>query len=123
MFGLIKKIFVALLINIFNTSNHMKRVSLSNKKFEIQPTLINLHPNEYSQEFHYYPFAVKLDRCVGSCNTLNDISNKVYVPNKTEDLNLGVFNMNTGINESKTLTKHISCKCKCKFDGRKSMVE
>ena len=27
--------------------------------------------------------------------------------------------MITGINESKTLTKHISCKCKCKFDGRK----
>ena len=36
----------------------------------IQPTLINLHPNECSQEFHYYPFAVKLDRCVRSCNTL-----------------------------------------------------
>ena len=29
-----------------------------------QPTLFNLHPNEYSQEFHYYPFAVKLDRYV-----------------------------------------------------------
>ena len=27
--------------------------------------------------------------------------------------------MITGINESKTLSKHISCKCKCKFDGRK----
>ena len=27
--------------------------------------------------------------------------------------------MITGINESKTLTKHVSCKCKCKFDGRK----
>ena len=27
--------------------------------------------------------------------------------------------MITGINESKTLTKHISCECKCKFDGRK----
>ena len=26
--------------------------------------------------------------------------------------------MITGINESKTLTKHISCECKCKFDGR-----
>ena len=25
----------------------------------------------------------------------------------------------TGINESKALTKHISCKCKCGFDGRK----
>ena len=38
----------------------------------IQPTLINLHPNECKQEFHYYLFAIKLDKCVGSCNTLND---------------------------------------------------
>ena len=27
--------------------------------------------------------------------------------------------MITGINESKTLTKHILCECKCKFDGTK----
>ena len=26
--------------------------------------------------------------------------------------------MITGINESKTLTNHISCECKCKFDRR-----
>ena len=42
------------------------------KNCNIQPTLINLHPNEYSQQLHYYPFAVKLNKCVGSCNTLND---------------------------------------------------
>ena len=41
----------------------------------IQPTLNNLHPSKYSQEFHYYSFAVKLDRCVGNCNNLNDLSN------------------------------------------------
>ena len=91
----------------------------NNQKWEIQPTLINLHPNEYNQEFYYYPFPVKLDRCVGSCNNVNDLSNKVCVPNKTEDLNLRVFNMITGINVSKTLTKDILCKCKCKFDGKK----
>ena len=68
-----------------------------------QPTVINSHPNEHSQEFHCYPFAVKLDRCVGICNTLNDLSNIVCVPNKTEDLNLRVFNIITGINQSKTL--------------------
>ena len=85
----------------------------------IPPTLINLHPIEYSQEFHYYPFAVKLGRCFGSCNTLNDLSNKVRIPNKTETLNLSLFNVITGIKESKTLAKHISCECKCKFDGRK----
>ena len=28
-----------------------------------QSTLVNLHPNEYSQECHYYLFVVKLDVC------------------------------------------------------------
>ena len=73
-------------------------VSLINQKSMTQPTPINLHPNEYSQEFHYYPFLVNLDRCVGSFNTLNDLSNKVCVSNKTEDLTLSVFSMITGIN-------------------------
>ena len=62
-----------------------------------QHSLINLHPIEYSQEFHYYSFAVKLDRCVKSCNCLNDLSNKVCVPNQIEDLHLSVFNMITRI--------------------------
>ena len=77
----------------------------------IQPTLINLHSNEYSQQFHYYPFTVKLDRL-----EVNDLFNKVCLPNKTEDLNLSVVNIIIGINESNTLIKHISYECKCKFD-------
>ena len=85
MFGLIKKMFIGLLISIVNTSNHKKCVLLSHQKCMTQPTLIHLDPNEYSQEFHYYPFVVKLGRCVGDCNTLNDLSSKVCVPNKTED--------------------------------------
>ena len=79
MFGLIKKMFMRLLVSIVNASNHIKCVSLSNQKCMTPPTLINLHSNEYSTEFHYYPlllFAFKLDRCVGSCNTLNDSFNK-----------------------------------------------
>ena len=111
--------FIGLLSGLINASNHTKCVSLSIQKCVIQLTLINLHPNEYSQELHYYPFAVNLDRCVGSCSTLNDLLNKVCVSNKTEDLKISMFNMITGINESKTLTKHISCQSKCKLDGRK----
>ena len=78
-----------------------------------QPNLINLHPNEYTQGLRYYPFAV------GSCNTLNDLSNKICVANGTKDLNASVFNIITGISESKILTKHVSCECKCKFKSRK----
>ena len=61
-----------------------------------QPSLISVHPNECIEGLHYYPFAVNLDKYTGICNTLNDLSNKVCVPNKTEHLNLI-----TGINESK----------------------
>ena len=109
MFGITTKMCILLLCIIVNADNHTKRVSLNNRKCEIQPTLIHLYLNEYSKEFHKYPFAVKLDKCVGSCNTLNDLSDKLCVPNNTEDLNLSVFNMITGLNESKTLTKDISC--------------
>ena len=53
------------------------------------------------------------------CNTLNDLSSKLCIPNKTEDLNLGVFNIITGINESKILSKDVWCKCECKFGNRR----
>ena len=109
MFGLIKKMFIRLLTDLLNGSNHRKCVSLSNQKCMIQSTFINLNPNEYSQELHNYPFTVKLERCVGSYNTLNGLSNNACVLNKREYLNLRMFNMITGINKSKTLTKHISC--------------
>ena len=104
MFGIIKQIFIELLSGLVSTSNNIKYVSLSNQKCEIEPTFIDSHPNDYSQEFHCYSFTVKLDKCVASCNTLDDLSNKVCVPNKTENLNLNMFNMITGINKSKTLT-------------------
>ena len=96
MFRLIKKIIIGLLAVPVNGSNHTKCVSLSNQQFMTY---------EYSKESHYSLFVVKLDGCVGSRNNINDFSNKVCVPNKAEDLNLSMFNMIAGINESKNINK------------------
>ena len=63
---MIKKLFVMLLTSIVSAFNHTECVLLSNQKCMTQPTLINLYPNECSQELPYYPFVVNLDRCVGS---------------------------------------------------------
>ena len=71
MSELIKKFFSGLSTSLVSASSHAVCISLSNQKCEIHLIRINLHPNEYSQELHYYPFAVKLDRCVGSCDSLN----------------------------------------------------
>ena len=44
-----------------------------------------------------------------SYNSHDDLSNRVCVPNKTENLNIHVFNLITGKNESKISTKDILC--------------
>ena len=63
----------------------------------------------------YYLFMVELGRCNGSCNTLEDPSLRICIANKTEGINLNVFNVITIVNDSKILTKYTSCKRKCKF--------
>ena len=88
-----------------------------------QPTLINLHPNEYSQESYYYPFAVKLDRCVGGCNILNDLSNKGCVSNKTKDLKSKFVQHDYKNKWMEKINKtYMSRECKCIFDGRKGYI-
>ena len=55
-------------------------------RYAIRNVSLNLH----------YPFAVKLDKCVWSCNTVKDLSNRLCVSHKTEDLNRDVFNIIVG---------------------------
>ena len=43
---------------------------------------------------------------------------KYVFQKKTDNGILNVFNIITDINQSKILTKHISCESKCKFDGK-----
>ena len=106
--------------NIY-ASNHTKCVSLRNPMCFVKQFILFLliYVLMNAAKNFYYPFLVKLARCIGSCNTVNDLSNKICIPSKTGDLDLSVCNMITGTNESKTLTRHISCECNCKFDGTK----
>ena len=118
MFGIIKKMHIVLLsskVDAYNIQNVLGKV-IKNVKFNL--LLLTYILMNTVKNFTTYPFSIKLNRFVGSWNTLNDLSNKLCIPNKTEDLKLSVFNMITRVNESKTLTKDISCKCKCKFDSR-----
>ena len=42
---------------------------------------------------------------------------KYVFPKKTKDINVKVFNMITNKNAAKTMEKHISRDCKCKFNS------
>ena len=83
--------FIGLLGNVVYASNYTKCISLKNYQCMIQPTLVYFHPNEYGHELCYHSFAVNLDGCVESCNTLNDLSNRLCVPDKAENLKFNVL--------------------------------
>ena len=91
-------------------SDRTKCLSLNDEPFMIRPTLISLNP----VELKYHPFMINLDQCNGSCNVL---SPKKGVPKETKDINVKALNMTTNKKEVKTMTKHISCYCKCKLNS------
>ena len=66
-------------------------------------------------ELRYYPVMINLDKCSGRCKSVDDLSTRACVANKTKDVNVKVFNTITNKNESKRMLKHISCDCKRKF--------
>ena len=53
-----------------------------------RPILIDSNPDEHNVGLNYYTFMVHLDRYNGSCNSFNDCSDKICVPNQTGDANL-----------------------------------
>ena len=85
MIGFIKELLLALLTRIAKASNHTKYVPLNNQQCMTKPCLINLYLMNIVKD------CVTVH--VGSRKTLNDLSNRVSVPNKVEDLNSSDLNM------------------------------
>ena len=111
MFSLIKQVLIVLLS--FSRSLPIKCVSSNNESRMIRLCLIDLN----LLECKYYPSMISLDKYSGSSNSVDDLSTKICVPNKTKDINVTMFNMITKKNEAKKMVKHISCDCKCKFNS------
>ena len=72
-------------------------MSLNNEPCKITSSLINLN----YVEFNCSLFMISLDKCSRSCNTLREISGKLCVPNKIENVKFNVSNLITRTNESK----------------------
>ena len=55
-------------------------------------------------------------KCVGSSNTINDPYAQVCVSNKVKSMNVKVFDLMSGLNETRFLVQHESCDCKCRLN-------
>ena len=111
MFSLIRQVFIVLLsFSFFLACDWTKCLFLNDETCMVRPTLIDLN----LFELKYYSFIISLDKCTGSYNYL---SPKICVPKETKDINVKTFNKLTNKSEAKTMTKHILCDCKYKFNN------
>ena len=122
MFGFIEKLFIGLLsvypIGSFGASlasnykEPIKCVSLNNKPCKARKTLIKIN----SDKALFYPFTVSANNCSGSCNTFDDSYSWICVRNKVKNLNLKVFNLMSGVNETRFIVQHESCNFECELN-------
>ena len=78
MSGFIKKCFFTVMTFInFNLSNlnSLEYVSMNNQECKIRTEIINFNTNEPL----FYPYSFKINKCKGSCNTINGPCAKICV--------------------------------------------
>ena len=64
----------------------------------------------------FFPFSIKTSECSGSGNNINPCS-KLCVTNVVKNLNVKVFNLVSGTNETRRTEWHEMCKCECRFNN------
>ena len=103
MFSFVKKVFV-LGLTVFSCSitGTLNCVSLKNQKCKVRPKIVDVSSNNPI----FYPFSVKIDRCSGNGNSINDPYQKTCVPDFVKNLNAKVFNLKTRSNESRSVKLH-----------------
>ena len=80
---------------------------MNNQGCKIRTEIINLNTNEPM----FYLYCIKINRCKGSCNTINDPYAKICVPDQIKSINVKVFNLLLRINETRHIKWHKTCKC------------
>ena len=93
-------------------TNSLKCYSLDNQECKIRPEIINVN----NKEPIFYPYIIKMNGCVGSCNTIGDPCGKLCFANDIENIGLKVFNLLLKDNETINTKKYKSCECKYKLN-------
>ena len=65
-----------------------------------------------------FPYNIKVDKCVGSCNDVNNSYFKVCTPDIVKNISVKVFDLISEQNKLRNITFHESCKCGCLLDEK-----
>ena len=86
MFQLIKKAFFLglTILSSFTNASSLSCISMINQECKARPQIVNVNSNNPI----FYPFSIKISKCSGNCNNINDPHAKICVPDVVKDLNV-----------------------------------
>ena len=68
---------------------------MNNQECKARPEVIAINSNVPL----FYPYSVKINKCSGSCNNINDPYAKLRVPHGFKGINIKVFNLMSRTND------------------------
>ena len=83
----------------FFSYNILNLISLNNQECRAILEIININ----TKKPLFYPYSIKINRCSGSCNDINDPYAKLCVPDVVEGINVKVFNLISRTNKTSYL--------------------
>ena len=115
MFVFIKKIFYigSFYLSSLVGATSLNSISMKNQECKIIPEIINVNSNNPI----FYPFSIRMNKCSGNCNNINNSYAKICVPDVIKDLNVKAFNLMSRTNETRFIKWHEKCKCECRLDA------
>ena len=103
----VKKVLV-LGLTVLSTSitGALNCVSTNNQECKVRPEIVDVSSNNPI----FSPFSVKINRCSGNCNNINDPYARIFVSDTVISLNVKVFNLMSRTNETRSIKWHKTCK-------------
>ena len=115
MFRFVKQVFLTGMIffscNLLNV-NSLECVSMNNQECKTRKKI-----NTNNNEPVFYPFSIKVNKCSGSCNNINDPYAKLCVPDAVKNIIAKVFKLISFTNQTKHIEWHETYKYKCRLDS------
>ena len=85
---------------------------MKNQECKVRAETINVNSNNPI----FYPFSIKINKCSGNCNNINNPYVKICVPDIIKNLNVKVCNLMSRTNEIRFIEWHEKYKCECRLD-------
>ena len=96
-------LLINLAISLFNVlkENALECLSVNNRECMPRPKILDI--NEGVDKALFYPYNVQVNKCSGSCNTLEDPMARLCVPNIIKNVNMKVYNFLMRLNETRNV--------------------